>query len=151
MLLKYLMVFILGGLPFSEIRGSIIYGLSANLNVFAVFLIGATANIIAIPVIFFALDKLKLIKLAKKLFGKKAYAKIEKNEKILNRWGELALLLFVAIPLPVTGAWMASLIAFLLEMDKKKSFIVISVGIIIAGIITLVVSQSIINGYYWIN
>jgi uncharacterized membrane protein len=146
-MLEYLIIFILGGLPISEIRGAIIYGLSQNLNIGAVFLFGALGNIIAIPIIFFALEKLNLIKLAKKLFGKTAYKKIEKNKPLLDKWGELALLIFIALPLPITGAWMGSLIATLLKMDKKKSFAVIIIGILIAGLITLGVTQGAITGF----
>jgi uncharacterized membrane protein len=137
-MLNYLIVFILGMMPVSEIRGAIIYGLGMNLNFASVFLLGALGNIIAIPIIFFTLEKLHFLTLAKRLFGKKMYAKIEKNQKSLDKWGELALLLFVAIPLPITGAWTGTFIATLLEMDKKKSWIVISIGIIIAGIITAI-------------
>jgi len=146
MLGNYILVFILGGLPISEIRGAIIYGLGANLNIPLTFLLGAIGNMLAVPLIFFALDRLKLIRLAKKLFGRRAYATIEKNKARLDRWGELALLMFVAIPLPITGAWMGSLIASMLEMDKKKSFVVISLGIIIAGLITLGVGQGVLMG-----
>jgi uncharacterized membrane protein len=137
-MIDYIIVFILGMLPISEIRGAIIYGMGTNLNFPLVFLLGALGNIIIIPIIFFALEKLKLINLAKKLFGKKMYQKIEKNQKHIDKWGELALLIFVAIPAPVTGGWTGALIATLLKMDKKKSFIVITLGIIIAGLITAI-------------
>jgi uncharacterized membrane protein len=137
-MIDYIIVFILGMLPISEIRGAIIYGMGTNLNFPLVFLLGALGNIIIIPIIFFALEKLKLINLAKKLFGKKMYQKIEKNQKHIDKWGELALLIFIAIPAPVTGGWTGALIATLLKMDKKKSFIVITLGIIIAGLITAI-------------
>ena len=146
MLENYFWVFILSGLPISEIRGAILYGLGLNLNMTAVFLIGAAGNMLAVPIIFFALEKLNFIGLAKKLFGRKAYQKIEKHRDKLEKWEELALLLFTAIPFPVTGAWTATLIATLLEMNKKKAFLVIAIGIIIAGLITLGVAQGLITG-----
>jgi uncharacterized membrane protein len=145
-MLNYLIVFLLGGFPILEIRGAILYGLGMGLNPYYVLLVGALGNIIAIPIIFFALKKLNMLGLAKKLFGEKIFRKIEKNKKHLDKWGELALLLFVAIPAPMTGGWTAAFVATLLELDKKKSFVVITVGIFIAGIITLFVAQSAING-----
>ncbi|MBT3582951.1 small multi-drug export protein [Candidatus Woesearchaeota archaeon] len=143
---EYLMVFILGGFPIAEIRGAIIYGMAMNLNMYYVFAIGALGNIIAVPIIFFALEKLKFIHLAKKLFGNKTYIKIEKHQKAIDKWGELALLIFTAIPAPMTGAWTASLIAVLLKMNKKKSFVVITLGILIAGTVTWAVATGIITG-----
>jgi uncharacterized membrane protein len=145
-MIEYLMVFILGGFPIAEIRGAIIYGLAMNLNMYYVFAIGALGNIIAIPIIFFVLEKLKLIHLAKRLFGKRTYDKIEKHQKSIDKWGELALLLFVAIPLPFTGGWTGAFAATLLKMNKKKSFAVITLGILIAGIITWAVAEGIITG-----
>jgi uncharacterized membrane protein len=145
-MLNYLIVFLLGGFPILEIRGAIIYGLSIGLNPYYVLLFGAIGNILAVPIIFFALKKLNMLDLAKKLFGKKVFIKIEKNKKHLDKWGELALLLFVAIPAPMTGGWTGTFVATLLDLNKKKSFVVISIGIIIAGIITLIITQSAING-----
>jgi uncharacterized membrane protein len=144
-MLEYLLVFLLGGFPILEIRGAVIYGLSMGLNPYNVLLFGALGNIIAVPIIFFALEKLDMLELAKKLFGKKVFLKIEKNKKHLDRWGELALLLFVAIPAPMTGGWTGTFVATLLGLNKKKSFVVISIGIIIAGIITMVITQGAIN------
>ena len=145
-MLEYLIVFILGGFPIAEIRGAIVYGLAMNLNIYYVFALGAIGNIIAIPIIFFVLEKMKLIGLAKRLFGKKTYAQIDKHKDAIDKWGEFALLLFVAIPLPFTGGWTGAFAATLLKMDKKKSFLVITLGILIAGLITMAVAQGILAG-----
>ena len=83
MLEHYLMVFILGGFPIAEIRGAIIYGLAINLNMYYVFALGALGNIIAIPIIFFALEKLHFLNLATKLFGKRTFAKITSSRTCL--------------------------------------------------------------------
>ncbi|MCD6571725.1 MAG: small multi-drug export protein [Thermoplasmata archaeon] len=75
-------------------------------------------------------------KLIDKLFDKtrkKANTKVEKYE-------ELALILFVAIPLPFTGAWTASLIAYLFNLDIKKSILTIFLGVIIAGLIVTILT-----------
>ncbi len=64
---------------------------------------------------------------------------LKKRDKI-DKYGVWGLLLFVAIPIPGTGAWTGSLLASLLYLDKKKSFLVISVGVFIAGLIITILS-----------
>jgi len=61
------------------------------------------------------------------------------------RWGELALVIFVAIPLPITGVWTGSLAAFLFGISKKKSLVLISLGAAIAGIIVTLATVGIIS------
>jgi len=146
MLNEYLIVLILGLLPISETRGAILYGLGAGLNIPIIFLIGIGSNILTIPIIFWALKKGGFLKLAKRFFGKRVYSKIEKNREKLNKWEELALLLFVAIPAPFTGSWTGALIAVLLDMNKKKAFLVISLGVLVAGITTLAIGLGLIEG-----
>ena len=64
----------------------------------------------------------------------------------IERLKYLGLYLFVAIPIPGTGAWMGALIAVLLEMDKKKSLLTIFLGVVTAGLIMLLISYGIIGG-----
>ncbi len=56
-------------------------------------------------------------------------------EPQMNKYGYLALAIFVGIPLPITGAWTGTLIAWLLDLNRKKSFIAIASGVIIAGVL----------------
>ena len=71
--------------------------------------------------------------------------KVDKFEKKYNTTGFLALMIFVAIPLPGTGAWTGCLISWFLDLDRKKSLLYISLGVLIAGIITTLASLGIIN------
>lgn len=151
MLEEYIVVLILGLLPISETRGAIIYGLGMNLNIFAVFLISVGANILTVPVIFWILKKWRFLDIAKKIFGKRIFNKIERNRERLEKWEELSLFAFVAIPAPFTGAWTGAFIATLLEMDKKKAFLVISLGVIFAALVTLAVSLGLISGFQFLN
>ena len=64
---------------------------------------------------------------------------LKKRDKI-DKYGIWGLLLFVAIPLPGTGGWTGALLASLLQLDKKKSFGVISIGVFIAGLIISILS-----------
>jgi uncharacterized membrane protein len=68
----------------------------------------------------------------------------------MKNLGFLALALFVAIPLPMTGAWTGALIAWLLGLKRWKSFIAIAFGVIIAGILVTLISVGLINGFKWI-
>jgi len=132
-MIKYLLVMMLAALPVSEVRGAIIYGLSSNLNLPVVFILSVLVNIGVIPVIFWFLQIAHFRSLADKLFGQKMSKAIEKNKHILNKYGILGLLIFVAVPLPVTGAWTGTFIAEILKMNRKSAFLVMSLGVLIAA------------------
>ena len=130
-------VFIVSLLPILELRGGIIAGFLLGLDLMPSFLIAFIGNIIPIPFIllfikfiFKVLKKTRMKGIIEKLENK-AISKSDKIQKYAY-WG---LLLFVGIPLPGTGAWTGSLIAALLNMDIKKSFFIIVLGVIMAGII----------------
>ena len=130
---KYLILIVLAALPISEVRGAIIYGLSMGIDPAAVFVLAVLINILMIPIIFWVLRQANFRKLADQLFGKKMQEKIKKNKNVLNKYGIIGLLVFVAVPLPVTGAWTGTFIAEILKLNRRKSFIVISIGVIIAA------------------
>ncbi len=153
MFYKYLITLLISMVPFIELRGSIPVGIAIyKLNIFLVYLISIIGNIIIVPIILFGIKKiLKLlenIKITKKLVtlieekGKKAGNKILKSTKNGVYYG---LFLFVAIPLPGTGAWTGSLAASFLDLDFKKSFLSIALGVITAGIIIFILSVVGIN------
>ena len=71
--------------------------------------------------------------------------KVNKKKGQIEKFGYLGLALFVGIPLPGTGAWTGSLIASVLEMDKKKSFLAIFAGVIMASIIMMIVSFGLVS------
>lgn len=140
-------VFIVSLLPILELRGGIIAGFLLGLDLMPSFLIAFIGNIIPIPFIllfikfiFKVLKKTRMKGIIEKLENK-AISKSDKIQKYAY-WG---LLLFVGIPLPGTGAWTGSLIAALLNMDIKKSFIIIVLGVIMAGIIISVFSYGLLG------
>lgn len=137
-----LLTIILSILPVSELRGGMIYAVVRGISVFNAFLICTIANIAIIFFIFFFLDFLHkgLMKLAfyRKAFDyylEKLRKKTDKFEKSFSVYGFLALTIFVAIPLPATGAWTGCLIAWILGLDRKKSILSIIFGVLLAGII----------------
>lgn len=128
--------------PVSELRGGIPFAIFHGINIWAAFVFCVIANIIVIPVLFLFLDCLhhRLIKYTfyKKTFDvflgriRKRKIKVEKN---YETWGILALTIFVACPLPITGVWTGTIIAWLLGLKRGKSYLAIILGAIIAGLI----------------
>ena len=72
--------------------------------------------------------------------------KVEKNKGKIEKFGFWGLVLFVGIPLPGTGAWTGCLVASVLEMDKKKSFIAAMIGVLMASIIMMILSFGVLRG-----
>jgi uncharacterized membrane protein len=151
-----LLIIILSILPISELRGGIplgiVYANQNNLPVIWPIILAIFSNILAIFIAFYFLEKVHslLIKnrIYKKIFDKyieKLQKKVDKFEKQYSSLGFVALALFVAIPLPATGAWSGVLISWLLKLDKKKSIISIALGVIIAGILVSLASLGIIT------
>ncbi len=145
---KELIVFIISMLPILELRGGLIAASLLNLNIVSSFIICFIGNILPIPFILWFItpifDKLKKTKKLSKFVNKlenKAMSKKDQIEKY-QYWG---LMLFVGIPLPGTGAWTGCLIAALLGMDKKKSFLFTTLGVLMAGIIMLILSFGVLG------
>ncbi len=137
-----LVVVILSAMPVSEVRGGIPYGLIKGLPLWQTLVLAIPANVIAvIPVILgfnWAAEHLA----DKPLLGgiiahmlKKARSK----EEMVNRYGVWAVTLFVAIPLPVTGAWTGSVVAAVFGMNFWRALACMLIGVMIAGtIVTLI-------------
>ena len=139
---KEFIVFIVSLLPILEIRGGIIAGFALHMNWLPTFIIAFIGNLLPIP--FILLFIRYIFKVLKKTplrsfvewCENKADAKSDQIRKY-EYWG---IFLFVAIPLPGTGAWMGALISALLNLDPKKSFPVIVLGVFTAGIIVSLLS-----------
>lgn len=142
--LKYFMTFIISMLPIVELRGAVPVGTALGLNTCLVLLISVIGNMLPIPfVLLFARKILKLLKRIR-LFARFAdflEKKAEKNAGRIVNAERLGLFLFVAIPLPGTGAWTGALIASLFDLRLKNSLPAIFLGVIVAGLIMTVGSQ----------
>jgi len=145
----WLVVFIISVCPILECRlGMFTAIVLLDMNPFVGFLISFIGNIFPIPFILLLINW--IFELLKKVPGIKKVIfwledkTLKKRDKI-DKYGIWGLLLFVAIPLPGTGGWTGALLASLLNLDKKKSFGVISVGVFIAGLIITVLSLFIGN------
>ncbi|UCD20475.1 MAG: small multi-drug export protein [candidate division WOR-3 bacterium] len=135
-----LAVFLTSMLPIVELRGAL--PLAINLlditwpKAFAIAYLG---NIIPVPFILLLLNPavklLSKIRPFRKFFDWLFERTRKKSNKVIERYEEIGLMAFVAIPLPGTGAWTGALIAFLFGLDFKKSLLVIGIGVFIAGVI----------------
>lgn len=140
---KNITIFILSLLPIIELRGGLIAASLLGVSLFKAFIICFIGNILPVPFILWfirkVLDWMRNIKIFKKIV-KWLDKKVEKKKGQIEKYGFWGLILFVGIPLPGTGAWTGSLIAAMLDMDKKKSFLAATVGILLAGIIMSIFS-----------
>ena len=147
-----LLTILLSMSPISELRGGIPYALSQGYSIKSAFFICVLANILIVLFLFlffnFLHNSFMKFKPYRKSFGffhKRAEKRSKEVDKSMKNLGYLALCIFVAIPLPLTGAWTGTLVSWILGLDKKKSFFAIALGVIIAGIVVSLVSLGIIN------
>ena len=144
-MIEYFLTLLMSGAPFIEGRGAVAYAAAAGLNLWYAFPIAILGNLIIIPITFWLLDLAHFSEWVYRLFGKRFERKIKKYTSQFETWEELALLLFVAIPLPVTGAFTAMAISRILNLKKRKSKFVIGLGVIISTTIALLLSLGIIS------
>ena len=146
---KELIVFLISLMPILELRGGLIAAALLGLNIVPAFIICIIGNLLPIPFILWFItpvfNKLKKTKHLSKFVNKiekKALSKKDKIEKA-DFWG---LFFFVGIPLPGTGGWTGSLIASLINMDKKKAMLAITCGVLLAGLIVGSLSFGLLKG-----
>lgn len=136
--MKYVMTFCISMLPVVEIRGAVPVGTALNLNTYWLLFFSILGNLLPIPfVVLFARRILSVLKRFRLFSHFAAYLenKAAKNaDKILN-YEKLGLFLFVAIPLPGTGAWTGAIIASLFNLRLKNCLPPIACGVIAAGIL----------------
>ena len=133
-------VFITSMLPIVELRGALPLAINVlGLHWTKAFAISFIGNMIPVPFILWllkpAVDLLSKIKPFGKFFNWLFERTRKKGNRLIEKYEEIGLLAFVAIPLPGTGAWTGALIAFLFGLEFKKSLLVISIGVFIAGVI----------------
>jgi len=146
--LKIIYALILTLLPISELRlglpMALSYAKEEGISITLVFSLVVLLNILLIFFIFYFLEKIHSfllnIKIYRKFFDfylRSLQKRIDKFEARYSSQGFLALALFVAVPLPGTGAWSGCLVAWLLGLERKKSILAISIGVAVAGILIL--------------
>lgn len=146
---KIAIIAILSMLPIIELRGGLIAAALLNLDGLLSFIVCYIFNLLPIPFILLLIrwifNQFKKTKHLGKIVDKME-DKVEKKKGQIEKYGYWGLFLFVAIPLPGTGAWTGALIATMLDMDKKKSFLAIALGVAGAGLIMMILSYGLLKG-----
>lgn len=140
-----LVVFIISLMPILELRGGLVAAALLGVKWYIAFPLCVIGNMLPIPFILMFIKQ--IFKFLRKFPGfRTIIPKLEKKagEKgsLINRGRFIGLYSFVAIPLPGTGAWMGALAATLLDIRMKRSFPIITLGVISAGIIMLIVAYA---------
>lgn len=146
---REILVFIISLMPILELRGGLIAAALLGLDPLPSYIISIIGNVLPVPFILLLITKiLAWMKNSKvKFFNKIANwlnEKVEKHKGQIEKFGYLGVVLFVGIPLPGTGAWTGSLIASVLNMDRKKTFLAVLVGLFMASVIMMLLSFGII-------
>lgn len=141
-MLKYILTFLISMVPIVELRGGIPIGVSMGVKWYYAVPICMIGNMLPVPFIFFFARKILEWGADKKFIGKffswclkKGHSGGEKLKAKAGKGMFWALLLFVGIPLPGTGAWTGTLAASLLDLDFKKSIIAVTLGVALAATI----------------
>ena len=155
MLKHYLIIFFVSMVPLIELRGAIPYAVAfiqagSPLSLPLCYVIAVLGNMLPVPFIFFFARKVLEWGADKPVIGKFFTFCLEKGhkggKKLQEKAGRglfVALLLFVGIPLPGTGAWTGTLAASLLDMDFKSSVIAVMLGVVLAGVIMGLLSMGV--------
>ena len=149
---KYLWVFLISMVPIIELRGAIPVAVGMGLPLIPSYIICIIGNMLPVPFIYFFARKVLIWGSDKPVIGKFFTFCLEKGEKggkkLQSKAGRglfVALLLFVGIPLPGTGAWTGTLAASLLDMDFKSSVVAVMCGVLLAGVIMALISNGVLG------
>ena len=150
MLKKYLIIFLVSMVPLIELRGAGPIAVGMNLPLLPSYIVCILGNMLPVPFIFFFARKVLEWGADKPVIGKFFTFCLEKGhkggQKLQEKAGRglfVALLLFVGIPLPGTGAWTGTLAASFLDMGFKKSVIAVLLGVLLAGVIMGLLSMGV--------
>ena len=147
-MMKYVLVFLISMVPLVELRGAVPIALSMDIHYFPALVICIIGNLLPMPFIYFFARKILVWGADKPIVGKFFTFCLEKGEragqKMVAKTGRkglfLALLLFVGVPIPGTGAWTGTLGASFLNMGFKSAVAAVSLGVVLAGTIMALIS-----------
>ena len=153
MIKKYLLIFFISMVPLIELRGAIPTAVTMDLNYLTSMAVCCVGNMLPVPIIYLFARQVLLWGADKPYIGPFFRFCLDKGqrggEKLRSKAGRgglfLALLLFVGIPLPGTGAWTGTLAASFLNMGFKSTVAAVSLGVILAAIIMVVGSHTVIG------
>ncbi len=148
---KYILIFLVSMVPIVELRGAMPIAMGMDIPFYQALIVCALGNMLPVPFIYFFARKVLLWGRDKKYIGRFFTFCLEKGEKagrklakVAGRGGMfIALMLFVGIPIPGTGAWTGALGASFLDMGFKSTVASVSLGVIIAGVIMALASTGV--------
>ena len=145
--MKYFYIAFISMVPLIELRGAIPVSQGLGLPIIPSYIVCILANMLPVPIIYLFARKVLVWGCDKPVIGGFFTWCLEKGEKGGKKLQEkagrslfVALLLFVGVPLPGTGAWTGTLAASILDMDFKSTVIAVMLGVVLAGVIMMVVS-----------
>ncbi len=146
-MLNYLWIFFISMVPLIELRGAIPVSQVAGIDIIPAFIVCIIGNMLPVPIIYLFARKVLEWGADKPYIGKFFTWCLQKGkkggDKLQAKAGRglfVALMLFVGIPLPGTGAWTGTLAASILDMDFKSTVVAVMLGVLIAGVIMMTVS-----------
>ncbi len=153
MFVDYLICFLISMVPLIELRGAMVYAVGVGLPEIPALIVCVIGNMLPVPIIYFFARKVLLWGADKPYIGKFFRFCLEKGERAGNKLAKtagrqglfLALLLFVGIPLPGTGAWTGTLGASFLKMGIRSTTAAVSLGVVLAGIIMTLLSHGVFS------
>ena len=157
-MIQYLIVFLISMVPLVELRLAVPYAVGMGLPLVPSIIIAVIGNMLPVPFIFLFARRILEWGKDKKYIGKFFTWCLKKGEKGGRKLEEkagrglyVALLLFVGIPLPGTGAWTGTLAASILDMDFKKSVLYVLFGVLLAGAIMLLASLGVFGAINFVK
>ncbi len=131
--------------PIAELRGGLPLAISYGFSPVAAFFLAIAGNLLPVLPILLGLGWgerfLRRWSLLERLLGW-VLARTRRKGRLIERYGAIGLVLLVAIPLPVTGAWTGAIAAFLFGIPPRRAFPLITVGVLIAGVVVLALTLS---------
>lgn len=136
-----LRVAVVSALPVAELRGGIPLAFYYGFDPFKAYFVSIIGNLLPVPFLLQFLEQVRKLALRWN-WTSKIYLfferRVEKRKNVIEKSGYPGLIFFVAIPVPVTGAWTGSLVSFLLRLNPVRSFFFIALGVFIAGVVVTV-------------
>ena len=153
---KELGVFLCSMVPIIELRGAIPLGWATNIPWWLTYLLAVAGNMLPVPFILLLIRQVLTVMEKMPIKFVRAFAawlrrKAEKNTDKIQRFGFWGLCFFIAIPLPVTGAWTGSLVAATIRMNFWRAMLSALLGVMIAGVIVTLICLGVSSGIEWLN
>uniref|UniRef100_A0A7J2TKF5 Ligand-binding protein SH3 n=1 Tax=Archaeoglobus fulgidus TaxID=2234 RepID=A0A7J2TKF5_ARCFL len=138
--MEFLYVILISALPIFELRAGIPAAIYLGFSPLEAYMLAIFGNFLPVPFLIIFLERLLVfVKRFEAIwrFYERVQERVSRKRDLIEKFGYLGLIIFVAIPFPATGAWTGCLLAFLLRLSVMKSSLAILIGIMIAGLIVL--------------